>query len=99
MTELLLETDLKPRQRHLAQTAYRSAESLLEVINNILDFSKIEAGKLHLRTANFNLRQILEDTLELVADLANANNWNWFRTCRWRFRRPCMPTPRGCARY
>ena len=71
MTELLLETDLKPRQRHLAQTAYRSAESLLEVINNILDFSKIEAGKLHLRTANFNLRQILEDTLELVADLAN----------------------------
>jgi len=72
MTELLLNTDLNPRQTRLADTAYRSAESLLGIINNILDFSKIESGKFQLIKTEFNLRTLLEDTTELLASQAHA---------------------------
>lgn len=71
MTELLLDSGLQSRQRRLAETAYRSAENLLGVINNILDFSKIEAGRLELASDDFNLRLMLDDTLELLAEQAS----------------------------
>ena len=38
--------------------------------NDILDFSKIESGKLTLETQPFNLRECVEDALDLLA--ANA---------------------------
>jgi PAS domain S-box-containing protein len=71
MTELLLGTTLDDRQRRFAQAVYRSGESLLEIINDILDFSKIEAGKLELALADFVLRGVVEDTLELLAPRAH----------------------------
>ncbi|MCB1801725.1 MAG: EAL domain-containing protein [Gammaproteobacteria bacterium] len=71
MTELLLGSGLTPRQQRLAETAYRSAESLLGVINNILDFSKIEAGRLDLNDSDVELRPLFDDTLELLADQAH----------------------------
>ncbi|MDJ0738887.1 MAG: EAL domain-containing protein [Gammaproteobacteria bacterium] len=70
MTELLLGSGLAPRQQRLAETAYRSAEGLLGVINNILDFSKIEAGRLDLSEETIELRALFDDTLELLADQA-----------------------------
>ena len=70
MTELLLDSDLDIRARRLADTAHRSAKSLLDVINDILDFSKIEANKLQLNHENFDLRSLLKDTLELVTEQA-----------------------------
>ncbi len=74
MTELLINTQLTTRQKHLAETAYRSAESLLGVINNILDFSKIEAGKLQLNLNDFDLRAMLEETAEILASQAHHKN-------------------------
>ena len=67
MTELLLKTELNPHQKRLAQTAFRSAESLLGIINGILDFSKIEVGKLHLANHEFDLRQLLEETATMMS--------------------------------
>lgn len=67
MTELLLDTHLDMRQKRLADTAFRSAESLLGVINNILDFSKIEAGKFQLMMKEFDLRHLLEETAEFLS--------------------------------
>jgi diguanylate cyclase (GGDEF)-like protein len=67
MTELLLDTRLDTHQQKLAATAFRSAESLLGIINNILDFSKIEAGKLELTDYSFDLRQLLEETVEMFS--------------------------------
>ena len=48
MTDLLLRGNLDGRARRQAEAAHRSAEILLELINNILDFSRIDAGKLTL---------------------------------------------------
>ena len=67
MTELLLETDLQPEQRDLAETVRMSGESLLQIINDILDFSKIEAGKLELETIEFDLRATVEHVLNVVS--------------------------------
>ncbi len=66
MAELLQGTELSARQRRLAQTITRSAEGLLQIINDILDFSKIEAGKLELEQIEFGLREIIEETIEIL---------------------------------
>jgi two-component system, sensor histidine kinase len=66
MSELLQGTELTARQRRLAQTITRSAEGLLQIINDILDFSKIEAGKLELEQIDFGLREIIEETIEIL---------------------------------
>jgi HAMP domain-containing protein len=56
MTELLLHTELSPKQQRFVQTVHRSGESLLIIIDEILDFSKIEAGKMTLENVPFDLR-------------------------------------------
>ncbi len=67
---LLLETDMASDQREYADTATRSAQNLLGLINDILDFSKIEAGQLSLESIGFDLRQVAEETVELMASRA-----------------------------
>jgi PAS domain S-box-containing protein len=70
MTGLLLDTPLADDQRDYADTARRSAETLLTIINEILDFSKIEAGKVTLEESDFDIRAVMEDTVGLVSELA-----------------------------
>jgi two-component system sensor histidine kinase/response regulator len=72
MTDLLLMTDLTPEQREFARIVRTSGESLLIVINDILDFSKIEAGKLELDLTDFNLGEMLDDTIDLLAAQAHS---------------------------
>ncbi len=71
-TNLLQKCDLTPRQQDYLNTIAKSADSLLEIINEILDFSKIEAGKLVLEHVPFNLRELLQDTLTILAPTAHA---------------------------
>ncbi len=71
MTELLLNTELNATQHRYASTISRSGQSLLSVINDILDFSKIEAGKLSLYNSPFDLRDLVEDITELLAESAH----------------------------
>jgi two-component system, sensor histidine kinase and response regulator len=67
MAELLGHTALDPRQREYLNLVRQSADSLLLLINDILDFSKIEAGKLELEAIEFNLRDVLGDTLQTLS--------------------------------
>ncbi|HTP97346.1 MAG TPA: PAS domain S-box protein, partial [Burkholderiales bacterium] len=72
MTELLLDTELTEAQRRFTQTVHRSGEALLGIINDILDFSKIEAGKLELEQVDFDLRGMVEEVMELLAQRAHS---------------------------
>jgi two-component system, sensor histidine kinase and response regulator len=74
MAELLVGTELTDRQKKFAQAIRNSGEHLLKIINDILDFSRIESGRLELETLNFNLRQALEQTVDLFAEQAARKN-------------------------
>ncbi len=74
MTELLLGTELEPRQRRYTGNVYRSGEALLQIINDILDFSKIEAGKFEIESVDFDLRATLHDAVELLAPRARQKD-------------------------
>jgi PAS domain S-box-containing protein len=67
LTGLLQRTDLDEEQRDYVETIRSSGDSLLSVINNILDFSKIDSGKVKLELQPFDLRDCVEDSLDLVA--------------------------------
>ena len=72
MTQLVLDAELEPATRRFAQTAYNSAESLLQIINDILDFSKMEAGKVELHPVEFDLREAVEEVCAQLAGTAHA---------------------------
>ena len=67
MTGLLLETPLSAEQNELVETIRSSGDTLLTIINDILDFSKIESGNLELENHPFDVRQAVDDTLDLFA--------------------------------
>jgi signal transduction histidine kinase/DNA-binding response OmpR family regulator len=67
MIELALDTKLTLEQEEYLAMARNSADSLLTVINDILDFSKIEAGRLDLDMVDFNLLDMLEETVKSFA--------------------------------
>lgn len=67
MTGLTLETKLDHEQREYLEMVKSSADALLELINDILDFSKVEAGKLELELRDFAVRELLDETLRLLA--------------------------------
>ncbi len=66
MSGLLLDTELNVEQRELAETINNSGDSLLSLINDILDFSKIESGKLELEQRPFDLRECIENALDVL---------------------------------
>ena len=70
MTTLLLDTPLNSEQRDFVEIIRSSGESLLTIINDILDFSKIESGKIELENHPFDLRQCIEEAMELIAPKA-----------------------------
>jgi signal transduction histidine kinase/DNA-binding response OmpR family regulator len=67
MTSILADTDLTEMQRECITTISTSGESLMTVINDILDFSKIESGRMELESRAFNLRDCVEEALDLFA--------------------------------
>ena len=74
VTGILLDTELDDEQKRLVEIIRSSGESLLTIINDILDFSKVEAGRLELETLDFNLRETVENTVELFSNRAEANH-------------------------
>ncbi|HQJ88573.1 MAG TPA: response regulator [Methanoregulaceae archaeon] len=66
MTGLLLGTPLTPEQRNFVEIIRVSGENLLTVINDILDFSKVESGRLELEEQPFDLREVVESSIDVI---------------------------------
>ncbi len=71
MADLLWETDLTPDQRKYLRIFRRAGGNLLSLINDILDLSKVEVGHLELESTDFDLSDLLERAIEILAMRAN----------------------------
>ena len=70
MLQLLKETPLDRSQRFYVDTISSSGSSLMAVINDILDYARIESGKLSLEHIEFDLEELISDTLSLFTGQA-----------------------------
>lgn len=74
MTRVLMETNLSSEQLLMVRTIDKSGKSLLGIINDVLDFSKLEAGQVELESLPFDLRECVEDVLDLFSGPAFEKN-------------------------
>jgi signal transduction histidine kinase len=75
-TELLLDEPLSPEQKDNLETIRINGDALLTIINDILDFSKMESDKLVLEDQPFNLRQCVEESIDLISIKASKKGLN-----------------------
>lgn len=76
MIDLMMDTSLTEEQHEYAKIISLSSDILLSVINNILDFSKIEAGQVTLETIDFDLQELVDNTIEMFAVKAHSKHLN-----------------------
>jgi PAS domain S-box-containing protein len=67
MSRILSETRLDATQREYVDVISGSAQALLTLINDVLDLSKIEAGRLDLEHVVFDLRDVVYETIAVMA--------------------------------
>jgi two-component system, sensor histidine kinase and response regulator len=63
MSQILSETTLDNTQREYVDIIRGSAQALLSLINDVLDLSKIEADRLELEEVEFNVRDVIYETV------------------------------------
>ena len=74
VADLLLRTELNPEQQDLVRTSVQSADELLAAVNDVLDLSKLAAGELSIDSVDFDLRDLIEETVRpLTADASRKN--------------------------
>ncbi|MGH2373977.1 MAG: ATP-binding protein, partial [bacterium] len=67
----LLEMDqLMPAQRESVEHILHGGRHLLELINEVLDISRIEEGRLRISLEPVSVREVVDDSLRLIAPLA-----------------------------
>jgi signal transduction histidine kinase/CheY-like chemotaxis protein len=81
MVKILLRTPLAEAQRRYATTVLQSANALLTILNDILDFSKIEAGKMTFEAVPFDLNDLTEEAVQLLAERAREKHLEIFSWC------------------
>ncbi|HXH55498.1 MAG TPA: ATP-binding protein [Gammaproteobacteria bacterium] len=71
---LLQKTELNQKQQEYIRTIQKSANNLLTILNDILDFSKMEAGKLRIERSIMDIRECIEEILNLLLPYAQEKN-------------------------
>jgi len=56
---------------NIPETIINCGDSLMNVINDILDFSKIESGKMDIEEEDFDLRQSVEEIMDMFSQKAS----------------------------
>jgi len=70
MNHLLADTALTTQQQHFVRAIRENSEALLALISDILDFSKIESGNLNVERIEFDLIEVVEEVIDLLAPRA-----------------------------
>jgi PAS domain S-box-containing protein len=65
---LMQQTVLNHEQKEFIDAIHTSGNALLSLINDLLDYSKIEAGHLELEKIEFDLRRLVDDVLDIIAE-------------------------------
>jgi len=58
--------DDKEKLKYCLEKITSSSRHLLSIINDILDMSRIESGKMHINETEFNISDMVMDTLEII---------------------------------
>lgn len=66
--------DLNEKQADYVSNIMKSSKHLIELINDILDLSKVEAGKMQLECENFQVDDLIDETVALMQPLAKNKN-------------------------
>lgn len=90
MSELLQTTALDERQRGYVEAIQRAGSHLLRLVNDALDLARIEAGRLELERQDFDLRQLADEMVALMAPMARRKGLEF--ECRFAL-------PEGHTRY
>jgi PAS domain S-box-containing protein len=64
----------KEELKQFAFSAKKSAESLLDIINDILDVSKIESGKMEIVNRDFNLSDVIDESVSILSTKIKEKN-------------------------
>ncbi len=75
-TDLLEETELNAQQKDFTDIIKSSSLHLLEIIDDILDLSKIESGKIKLNIEKADLKEMVINTIKVVAPQCEAKGLN-----------------------
>lgn len=70
----LISNDLTTEIRDNLETAKNCADTLLRLINDILDYTKLEAGKYKIRYTEMDIREVIENTVNLQRPIAENKN-------------------------
>lgn len=70
----LISNDLTTEIRDNLETAKNCADTLLRLINDILDYTKLEAGKYKIRYTEMDIREVIENTVNLQRPIADNKN-------------------------
>jgi len=64
--DMLSQTPLNSEQQSYVNSALKSADNLMAIINDILDLSKIESGKMELEKTVTNITEVMRETVDII---------------------------------
>ena len=74
MTGLVLDTELDDDQKAFLNMIVESGDHLFRIISDLLDFSQIETGNLRIKSALFNLSNLIKNTISVLKPSAVKKN-------------------------
>lgn len=76
MSSLLMETPLSSEQFQYVHTIRQSGDQLVNLLNDMVAFFKMESNRLQLDSLEFDIRDTLEEVIELIAFQAQEKGLN-----------------------
>lgn len=74
--DLITATDVDASRIDYARLIRRSAQQVVDFVNNVLDYAKVESGRMTLDVSDFCLRNLIEEVLDWAQGAAHAQGIN-----------------------